>query len=331
MTNQHAEVGSDRCNSVAQKGSFRAVGLSLFIILGLATHFYFTDRPETGAYPSSSGPASSIKPVTDEQKPIQQQTLEPVKNNRNPINTQVRKNESYPGIGRKTTLKRVQKSSMKQGGQAKHENNEITPANNGQVADRTSSLAKGEVAIEPAITSENAVRNAYVKLSAAGEQLPDNAKGWSCVEDLNTGLVWEVKSAEDGLHNTNNLYSWYEPLEKGEVAGVADGGLCGGSGCDTHAYVHALNAENYCGYSDWRVPTRSEMKTIVMAGNGDAAATINRDYFPQGLASWYWTATSNEKYPGYAWYFLFRNGISLSDFKSRPKHLRLVRSDSAVS
>ncbi len=35
----------------------------------------------------------------------------------------------------------------------------------------------------------------------------------------------------------------------------------------TH-FVQALNAEKYCGYTDWRMPTLDEMQTIVVVGNG---------------------------------------------------------------
>ena len=35
---------------------------------------------------------------------------------------------------------------------------------------------------------------AYRKLDERGQALPDDAPSWQCVKDLNTGLVWEVKS-----------------------------------------------------------------------------------------------------------------------------------------
>lgn len=169
----------------------------------------------------------------------------------------------------------------------------------------------------------------YVKIGANGERLPDSARSWSCVEDLATGLVWEVKSAERGLHNTDNLYSWYEPGVKGKVDGIANGGRCEGTACDTHAYTQALRQKNYCGYGDWRLPSREEFLSLVSMGEAAGAATIDRVYFPYALPSWYWTATSHEQHPEYAWYLLFRNGVTLSDMKARPKHLRLVRSNAA--
>ncbi len=171
-----------------------------------------------------------------------------------------------------------------------------------------------------------ALPGGYIKISAAGERLPQSAEKWACVEDTATGLVWEVKSAERGLHHKGNLYSWYAPNESGRAAGVPDGGRCGGNiDCDSYAYALALNRNKYCGYADWRLPTLDEIVTIVEQDKESTGVWINRDYFPEGLRSWYWTATPNEQHPEYAWYLLFRNGIALSDRKDRSKHLRLVR------
>ncbi|MBE8127142.1 hypothetical protein IC627_21570 [Photobacterium damselae subsp. piscicida] len=33
----------------------------------------------------------------------------------------------------------------------------------------------------------------FVKLDKNGQELADNATDWRCVEDKNTGLIWEVK------------------------------------------------------------------------------------------------------------------------------------------
>ncbi|MFO7592970.1 MAG: DUF1566 domain-containing protein [Pseudomonadota bacterium] len=175
--------------------------------------------------------------------------------------------------------------------------------------------------------TEGLSQKGYVKIGHSGDRMGDDAEHWACVEDTATGLVWEVKSADNGLHHADGLYSWYQPEEDGEHEGVGDAGRCDGdSECDTRAYVQALNEENYCGFTDWRLPTREELLSLVKIGE-TAAAAIDLDYFPQALPSWYWTATSNAEYPDHAWYVLFRNGVALSDRKSRPKHLRLVRSD----
>lgn len=167
----------------------------------------------------------------------------------------------------------------------------------------------------------------YLKKSNDGKILGDDSETWSCVEDTNNGLTWEIKSSDGGLHDKNNSYTWFQPSLLEVVRGVANGGQCkGDSDCDTQSYVQTMNKKNYCGYSDWRLPTREEMLSIVSFESATSKLTINIDYFPDALPSWYWTGSSNENHPDHAWYVLFRNGIALNDLKERAKHVRLVRS-----
>ena len=177
---------------------------------------------------------------------------------------------------------------------------------------------------------EKTIKIKYVKKSNSGDILPDSATEWACVEDVENGLIWEVKS-DTGVQDTNNSYSWFEPNMTEAPQGIADGGRCSGEAdCDTHAYVALLNERNYCGYSNWRLPTRDEMLSIV-SYDSNAPVKINTEYFPDALPSWYWTASSNENHPDHAWYVLFRNGIALNDLKERPKHIRLVRTQTDKS
>src|SRR3990172_6109187 len=96
----------------------------------------------------------------------------------------------------------------------------------------------------------------YRAVNQAGEVLDAAIAPGSCVLDQFTGLVWEVKSDQPGLHDWRNTYSWYDPREAhgGELdyRGTANAGVCSGSDCDTSAFVDAVNARGLCGYSDWR-------------------------------------------------------------------------------
>ena len=195
-------------------------------------------------------------------------------------------------------------------------------------------------ALKPLIEERNSVKkpatkkakitsgNKYLKLGDNGDNLAKNSETWTCVEDTNNGLVWEVKSQDGGIRDKNNSYTWFQPSSMGVNHGIADGGKCkGDTECDTQSYVQALNEQNYCGYSDWRLPTREEMLSIVYFENTASSAKINSNYFPEAMPSWYWTASSNENHPEHAWYVLFKNGIAINDLKQRAKHIRLVRSD----
>ena len=176
-------------------------------------------------------------------------------------------------------------------------------------------------------TIQSIEKPAYIKHDINGKSLEDNNGLWTCVFDTKSGLMWEVKSKDDTMRNSNNLYSWFNPDNKA-LKGVTDGGRCkGDADCDTNAYVNEMNKQNFCGHNDWRLPTREEMMGLVSFGDGANNIKINTSYFPETLPSWYWTASSNESRPEFAWYILFKNGMSLNDLKENPKHIRLVRDE----
>ena len=164
----------------------------------------------------------------------------------------------------------------------------------------------------------------FERIDTGGHRIGDG-KTWSCVADKQTSLVWEVKTDDGGLRDTANSYSWYDPNLEAQ-AGVEDGGRCrGGVKCDTHHYKVSLNQQRLCGFDDWRLPSREELETLVEMQAKKSRPSIDLNYFPVAEASWYWTASSNDGNPDYAWYVLFRNGVPLNDLKARPKHVRLVR------
>jgi hypothetical protein len=165
----------------------------------------------------------------------------------------------------------------------------------------------------------------FVKISDTGSALAENTAKWECVEDKSNHLTWEVKKSDGGVRDKDSSYSWLSNIN-GQSSGASNGGRCeGGIDCDTSSYVRAINAEKLCGYSDWRLPTRAELETLVEYNNNPKNATINKTYFPEAVASWYWTASEHPLRNSYAWYVLFHNGIALNDLKERPKHIRLVR------
>jgi len=163
----------------------------------------------------------------------------------------------------------------------------------------------------------------YVKHDINGLALEEGKEKWSCVHDVKNALMWEVKSKDDPMRKSKNLYSWFDPDSK--LKGVADGGHCrGDADCDTYSYVQVMNEQNFCGHNDWRMPTRKEMKKLLSYTDNNKSK-ININYFPETLPSWYWTASSNKLRPEYAWYVLFNNGVSLNALKESPKLIRLVR------
>src|SRR5262249_26843575 len=56
---------------------------------------------------------------------------------------------------------------------------------------------------------------AFTKLDASGTPLPDQSvpfgtRPWSCIRDQVTGLWWEVKTNDGGLHDRDRTYTWFD-------------------------------------------------------------------------------------------------------------------------
>ena len=189
----------------------------------------------------------------------------------------------------------------------------------------------GEAEIVGRIAGEGGVFD-FTKLGSGGEPLDDQEAiytitSWSCVRDNVTGLMWEVKTTDGGLRDQGHTYTWYDPDPEtnGGAPGTQDGGECsGGIACDTRAYVEAVNERGLCGHTDWRLPTRAELRTIVDYQSSFPA--IDTAVFPNTVATSFWTTEPNETYPSFAWHTDFKFGLaSYYFFKAGPKAVRLVR------
>lgn len=147
---------------------------------------------------------------------------------------------------------------------------------------------------------------------------------WACTIDNVTGLTWEVKTS-DGLRSQSNTYTWFNPdgAVNGGVPGVQNGGRCTGSGCDTHAYVQAVNTKGLCGGRDWRLPTRKELLSIV--NNGRFSPAIDSRNFPNTQTSSYWSASTYADQAKAAWQVNFKYGEVAPGDKDQGANVRLVR------
>lgn len=171
----------------------------------------------------------------------------------------------------------------------------------------------------------------YVGVGPGGEQLDASAGAGTCALDLYTGLIWEVKSDEPGLHDWRNTYSWYNPEESHEqeldYRGTEDAGVCAGSACDTWAYVLAVNEATYCGYSDWRMPSRDALASISDLRKLATPPTTNMQYFPYTQPDEYWSGNDYDFQWDTAWLWNYQFGHDRVDWKRSPKHVRLVRGE----
>jgi hypothetical protein len=159
----------------------------------------------------------------------------------------------------------------------------------------------------------------YTKIDASGNVLPDYASSWAMAQDTVTGLIWEEKHNRDSLRNyddpndADNTYSWYDG-----VTGVPDNAR------DTQDFINSLNARNYGGQHDWRLPTIQELSTLVNSSRVFPA--IDTAFFTNTAASFYWSSTTDSSYIDAACNVDFSNG-SLYDggYKGNSYYVRAVR------
>ena len=131
----------------------------------------------------------------------------------------------------------------------------------------------------------------------------DNGNG--TVSDNNTGLIWQKYENA----STNN---WYQ----------ASG---------TYDATYNPTSQSVCGSlilggnSDWRLPTKKELMSIVVYGIPYPGPTINTTYFPNALASYYWSSTTTLVYYRDAWSVIFGHGIVYDGYKPSYSYVRSVR------
>jgi hypothetical protein len=165
----------------------------------------------------------------------------------------------------------------------------------------------------------------YTKLDSRGKALPAGSTAWDCVRDNVTGLIWERKPVGDGiignqgLHDADDRYTWYSTDSNNNGGNSGYPGLsntCSGyvngqpaTYCNTEAYANRVNTEGWCGYTDWRLPDRFELRGLVDLSIFYPGLTIDTDYFPD-TRTWYW-ASSPDAYVAYgAWVVSFNYGNS---------------------
>lgn len=166
----------------------------------------------------------------------------------------------------------------------------------------------------------------FERLDASGMSV--SAGHGDCVADSRTGLTWEIKYDKPGLRNWRNTYSWFNPNEATnelDYRGLANGGSCAESACDTWSYVQAINAAGLCGHFDWRMPSRNELMSISDLSKAKNPPTIDLAYFPYTQAAEYWTGYDYSTQHESAWGWSFRFGHDRVDWKRTPKFVRLVR------
>lgn len=92
------------------------------------------------------------------------------------------------------------------------------------------------------------------------------------VRDNVTELIWENKTDDGSIHDKDNTYYYW----------------------DFPVFIATLNSLNFGGYSDWRIPTITELSGLVDSNIPNPGPLINTTYFPNTMMDWYWSSTPYE-------------------------------------
>jgi len=172
----------------------------------------------------------------------------------------------------------------------------------------------------------------FTKIGSNGFALTDQSSTtFSCVKDNVTDLIWEVKQTTAGLHNKDDVYTWLNtltPANNGGNSGTVNANASCESNtdntCNTQAYVSRVNIASLCGATNWRLPTRKELRSLVSYDRSSPA--IDAGYFPNTNASSYWSSSPYAPVSNNAWSVFLNVGFAFASDKSNGHHVRLVRS-----
>lgn len=171
--------------------------------------------------------------------------------------------------------------------------------------------------------------------------LTDNGDG--TISDANSGLMWEKKGRDGGMHDWNITFTWNNAFDVhiNRMNNMCDG--FNGSPalltpCNSDADCIGIGNQKcgHAGYRDWRVPNRVELQTIVNMGRrnpsvpalfDDATCTTNCNSVTCSCTAnnKYWSSTSYAIGVTQAWYVHHGEGDVNFDPKTNSARVRAVR------
>ena len=105
---------------------------------------------------------------------------------------------------------------------------------------------------------------------------------------------------------------------------------CSGGAASFHNWQAAIgiavaaNTANHLGYSDWRLPNRTELESLVDITRNSPATDVTA--FPGTPSAFFWSSTVLTPVPATAWYVFFGSGGTAATSQTLPFLARLVRS-----
>lgn len=159
------------------------------------------------------------------------------------------------------------------------------------------------------------------------------------VWDNTTGLIWEIKNSKDDAvdynnpHDADNYYPWCDPdpaTNGGSAGNCVDFDPASGS-ADSKDFIDQLNSgSGFGGYTDWRLPTASELASL--ADLGRSSPPLTPALAAIGRYGDYWTSTTpaaaTDYAVKYAWCVNFGNehrARTNPQMKNYGEYVRAVR------
>ena len=123
--------------------------------------------------------------------------------------------------------------------------------------------------------------------------------------DKLTGLIWPIDGRTDAPAScTSGKMTWQQAFD----------------------YVSCLNANNYLGYNDWRLPNVNELESLLNLGQPENGEWLQSQGFYLAQDSEYWTSTTDPSQPANAWDVDDADGCVNTVSKTNTSHLvRSVR------
>lgn len=134
-----------------------------------------------------------------------------------------------------------------------------------------------------------------------------------CVRDNVTGLIWQGQTpSETGLRANNAYKTNFDSLTEQQIATVGLNYLVPvqadiDASTNSLGYKNAINNTNLCGFSNWRLPSKSELLGIVKS---TSSPTIDADWFVNATSANYWTSTAYDGITYVAWTVSFYDGVA---------------------